>query len=59
MINVTSFQTEDIHCRKCNGSCWDNDPKKRQENALKRFGKIPNPCVDDQDGKTHCPSINK
>ncbi len=43
-------------CKQCNGTCWvAGDQAKTQQNVRKRFGITPNSCVNDANGRIHCP----
>lgn len=52
-------KTANIHdatCAQCQGKCWvPNNQSQTQSNAMKFFGYIPNNCVNDQNGRIHCP----
>ena len=55
MLSQSLF-TIDVHCNACKGCCWDKTSNsKTQENARKKFGIIPNNCVNGSDGIIHCP----
>lgn len=50
-----SFESVSLNCNKCKGACWDSNSAKRQENAIQKFGVIPNACVDSQVDGPKCP----
>lgn len=53
---VTPFITIDIHCSECKGTCWNSkDNSATQLAAKEKFGLIPNPCVNSENGTAHCP----
>lgn len=52
MINL--FE-QSMYCRLCKGSCIGKTPFDTQRNAQKKFGIIPNNCVPDCNGRSHCP----
>lgn len=46
-----------LQCHQCNGKCWVSDNQsKTQQNAVNRFGRIPNNCINDSNGKIRCPA---
>lgn len=48
-----------LACQQCNGECWvAGNQRKTQQNALNRFGHIPNNCINDSNGRTHCPAAS-
>lgn len=50
------FPIDDFRCKDCKGECFVKDNNsKTQQNALKRFGVIPNNCVNSNNGEIHCP----
>lgn len=52
------YQDNKSKCDECKGKCWvPNDQRQTQENAMKRFGIIPNNCVNGSDNEIHCPYI--
>ena len=47
-------------CKVCKGSCWDSSSQSQtQKNVLQKFGKIQNECVNDSNGRIHCPYAQK
>ncbi len=55
-IQVPKQPSEMIFCNECKGSCWvKNNNKATQAAAKKRFGIIPNLCVNESDGSIKCP----
>lgn len=57
--NVETFKKSSIatECFICKGSCWNpNSQAKTQETVLKKFGKMPNSCINDCDGTVRCPA---
>ena len=45
------------YCRACKGECWNSKNEfQTQQNALKKFGFIPNACVNDSNGRINCPA---
>ena len=47
----------DPRCHKCNGKCWKpGDQKATQPAAMKKFGTIPNHCVNGSKNKIMCPA---
>lgn len=59
MVDVGNFKTIEHNCSKCKGECWSKDQRARQQIVIRRFGKIPNSCVDDENGTSHCPYSQK
>lgn len=54
-IKIDRNPSEDIYCNQCRGECWNaKDNAATQTAALKKFGIIPNKCVNSCNGKTHC-----
>ena len=52
--------TDDLFCEQCKGSCWDSSNNaKTQAAAHKKFGIIPNNCVNDENGTVRCPYAAK
>lgn len=49
-VDTTNF------CNICKGTCWDSSSNaKTQAVAHKKFGIIPNNCVNDENGTVRCP----
>lgn len=52
-----SLHSIDPKCHICNGSCWHGkDQKRTQSDARKKFGTIPNHCVNGENGAIKCPA---
>ena len=55
-IKVAKQPSEEVFCNSCKGSCWDKTSNAAtQAAAKKRFGIIPNPCVNENNGQPKCP----
>ena len=52
-----SYFTLNPYCSACKGDCWkgNNNNSATQKAAKELFGIIPNNCVNDANGTTHCP----
>lgn len=46
---------DSFYCDKCKGKCLGADQFETQKKAFQKFGIIPNNCVPDCNGRTHCP----
>ena len=49
------IKTDSKYCRECKGSCLRPTSVETQKVAMKRFGIIPNGCVESMAGRSHCP----
>ena len=55
-VKIPKQPSEEIYCKQCKGSCWDkSNNAATQAAAKKRFGIIPNLCVNESDGSIKCP----
>ena len=47
--------TDSTYCHECKGSCLRKSSIETQRVAMQRFGIIPNGCVSNMSGRSHCP----
>lgn len=55
-VNVTSCIVLTETCKKCKGQYYfPNNQKKTQDTIRKKFGVLPDKCVDFSNGRPRCP----
>lgn len=56
-VKTNNLNEKNLFCQKCKGRLYVRDSKIRQKATLQKFGKVPNPCVDDNNGRSRCPFV--
>ena len=56
-VTVKVLRSVSEYCHTCQGECWNSQSQSQtQQNVFEKFGVIPNDCINDANGKVHCPA---